>query len=90
MATGSDSSVPSSSLSPSLGPSHDEQVAATVSGQPRRSPVLEYFMYNSETDKSICQIEVCTGAEDYTGMSSDSSMKLCGHAMAGKFPTNLK
>ena len=39
----------------------------------------EYFVYNHETGKSACRVEV---------ESEENSV--CGHEIAGKFPTNLK
>jgi len=49
--------------------------------------VWQYFVYNKQTGKSLCQIE--------TGRSDDEeeagpSMKVCAQEVAGKFPTNLK
>lgn len=83
MATGSGSS----SLSPS--PCPEESVP---SGRRKSSPAWEYFVYDSETDKSICQIEVCSTGGDRAGTSSasDSNVKQCGQTVAGKWPTNLK
>lgn len=74
MATGPMSSESSPVERSSLSPS-----PGPLSGQPRRSPVWKFFEYDKAVDKSICQIST----------ESDSS-KLCGQAIAGKYPTNLK
>lgn len=74
MATGPMSSESSPVERSSLSPS-----PGPSSGRPRRSPVWKFFEYDKAVDKSICQIST----------ESDSS-KLCGQAIAGKYPTNLK
>lgn len=53
-------------------------------GRPRRSQVLEYFEYNSDRNKSVCQVLISP-----TG-STDSDIGVCGYKVPGKFPTNLK
>ena len=43
----------------------------------------DYFLYNSDTNKSVYQIMVKVS-------DSDTNLKLCGHSVTGKYPTNLK
>ena len=58
-------------------------------GRPRRSAVWEYFVYDSESDKSVCQIEI--PASPGAGSEGTSDGKgLCGQSVPGKFPTDLK
>ena len=51
---------------------------AQLPGRPKRSPVWEYFHYDSAEDRSICQVE------------NPDTESLCGKSIAGKNPTNLK
>ena len=53
-------------------------------GRPRKSVVWEYFEYDLVREKSICQVLKSPTLED--GDTSD----ICGQAISGKFPTNLK
>lgn len=64
------------SVSPSPVPSSGFLCAV---GRPRKSPVWDYFLYDSGTNKSTCQVLACA-----------SSSEICGHSLAGKYPTNLK
>ncbi len=68
-------SVVSLSVGLSPGPSSGF-VNAVGLGHPR---MWDYFLYDSETNKSTCQV-----------FSSSSSSEFCGHSISGKYPTNLK
>ena len=54
-------------------------------GRPRKSPVWDYFNYDSNTNKSVCQI-----LKSSTESSSIEEASACGQSLAGKFATNLK
>ena len=56
-------------------------------GQPRKSLVWNYFIYDDVSGKSICQVS--TGESNEAG-SSSSGPNVCGKTCAGKFPFNLK
>ncbi len=45
----------------------------------KSSSVWDYFLYDSVTNISTCQILSCA-----------SSSESCGHSITGKYPTNLK
>ena len=78
----SDSHAPSRSscsLSPSPVPP-ELDLASKSAGRPRRSFVWDYFEYDKDEGKSICQI--------VTGESSEA--RKCDHSVAGKYPSNLK
>ena len=50
-------------------------------------------MYDSSTDKSFCKVRIvdCSSAAATSSVESPStSTKLCGHAIAKKYPTNLR
>ena len=48
--------------------------------------VWDYFDYDDERDKSLCQaLKSPTSDSDLSDPSA-----LCGHEVPGKFPTNLK
>lgn len=47
-------------------------------GRPRESSVWDYFLYNEEEGKSICQVIVGEGGS------------ICGKEINGRYPTNLK
>ena len=49
---------------------------ATKSGRPRKSNVWDYYTYDTELDKSECQILI--------------GEKICGAKLNGKFPSNLR
>ena len=65
-----------STFAPSRSPTPSTSERST--GRPRRSPVWEYFVFNDESGKSACQVEL------------ESKNSVCGHEVTGKFPTNLK
>lgn len=52
-----------------------------ISGRRRESTVWDYFVFDAEKVKSICQVEVSV---------ENSSPRLCATEIAGKYPTNLK
>ena len=52
-------------------------------GRRRESVVWDYFVYDVDEGKSVCQVELASGA------GSDATRK-CGTKIAGKFPTNMK
>lgn len=74
------------SLTPSPAPS-----TASL-GHPRRSPVWDYFVFDKGTEKSIGQVEVPLAADELRvgAEVTVTGAKVCGHAIAGKYPTNLK
>ena len=72
------------SLTPSPAPS-----TASI-GRPRKSPVWDYFVFNKGTEKSICQVEVPLTADELGAEATVTRTKVCGHAIAGEYPTNLK
>jgi len=49
--------------------------------------VWQYFVYNEQTGKNLCQVE--TGRSDGEE-EAGPSRKVCAQKVAGKFPTNLK
>ena len=51
---------------------------SSVPGRPKRSPVWDYFCYNSTQEKSVCQVELL------------ATETLCGKSITGKNTTNLK
>ena len=65
--------VPSeeSTFAPSRSPTPSTQERST--GRPRMSPVREYFVFNDETGKSACQVEL------------ESKNSVYGHEVTGKF-----
>ena len=54
-------------------------------GHPKKSPVWDFFTYDSEKNRSLCQV----GASS-SGDEPGSSKTSCDHPVTGKFPTNLK
>ena len=73
----------SQSVSPALsiaGVSH----YTNVLGRPVKSAVWKFFEYNVQSEKSVCQI-VKPGPS-----SVDAADEVCGHCIAGKYPSNLK
>ena len=72
------SSTPTVAISPSLSPSPSTSERGSC-GRPRRSFVWDYFTYDLNRNKSVCQVEAAT-----------SLGSVCGHCLSGKFPTNLK
>ena len=90
----SDSTVTPRSLSPSPGPAgglhatpSPECEAGSSVGRPRKSPVWDYFLYYSSTQKSVCQVVAASSSDD----SAESPQpRRCGHVLADKFATNLK
>ena len=80
------------SLSPSLSPGTSVTPSPrcetrSVIGRPRKSPVWDYFVYNSSTQKSVCQVSASSGGDD---SAESPGSRVCGHALSGKFATNLK
>ena len=69
----------------SLTPSPAPSTAST--GRPRKSPVWDYFVFNKGTEKSICQVEVPLTADELGAEATVTRTKVCGHAIAGKYPT---
>ena len=55
-----------------------------VPGRPKKSPVWDFFSYDPESNKSVCQIKAGTGGDE-----PGSSRASCD-PIAGKFPTNLR
>ena len=85
MAQSSDSAT----ASPSPGPVASTSYAVEPSpppGRPKRSVVWHYFVYDQDKNKSVCQIEVTRDHGDHSGPSKE----VCGAAVTGKYPTNLK
>ena len=61
--------------------------ATPETGRPRKSAVWDYFQYDEVLKRSICQVPlppVCTVG------SLETHSDICGHSLAGKFPTNLR
>ena len=87
--SGSETVTPrSQSLSPgtsaSVTPSPRCETRSFI-GRPRKSPVWDYFGYNSSTQKSVCQVSASSGSAE-----SPPGSRVCSHALFGKFATNLK
>ena len=57
-------------------------------GRPRRSCVWNYFLYESSTNKSVCQIRL--EAQDSETTSTVGSATVRGHQITGKYPMNLR
>ena len=55
-------------------------------GRPRKSLVWDYFIYDSTSNKSICQVS----SEASSDTEATSSASICGHRINGKFTTNLR
>ena len=66
-------STAAESDSESASPSH----VVSLIGRPRDNPVWDYFTYDAQSNKSLCQVESESG-------------KICGHAVSGKYTTNIK
>lgn len=65
--------------------------SATVTGRPRKSVVWDYFEFDEDSNKSVCQIILPGPLTATDTVAHDSSHdNICGHSIAGKFPTNLK
>ena len=79
LVPGSPNPSPLSPTTCSPGPSP----TATAPGRPKRSPVWDYFTYDSVS--SLCKVDVMAGDRE-----PDLSKKSCDHTVSGKFPTNLK
>ena len=77
----------SRSPGPPLSPAFSTSSGASTSqagrstGRPKQSPVWGYFIFDDASNKSICQVIVKKGS---------GSEEVCGHSLAGKYPTNLK
>jgi len=55
--------------------------------------VWEYFTYDSSTDRRFCRVRIvdCSSAAATSSVESPSTTtKFCGHAIANKYPTNLR
>ena len=59
------------------------QGQSSSAGRLRRSLVWQYFDYDPIQEKSVCQVL-------FQSSGNDSDNDVCGAAIAGKFPTNLK
>ena len=95
MATSSEESAsipgPSGTLDPTGEPADTSAVPCpfspppvknlAISGRRRESTVWDYFVFDAEKAKSICQVEVSV---------ENSSPRLCATEIAGKYPTKLK
>ena len=55
-------------------------------GRPKRSTVWRYFLYDKDKNKSFCQVQVPRDHGDRGG----PSLEVCGVALTGKYPTNMK
>ena len=51
-------------------------------------PVWDYFEYDGTNQKSVCQVMISGGTSSLA--ESLCSTNRCGHALAGKFATNMK
>ena len=80
MAESSDSATPAPS------PASTCSDPSPPPGRPKRSSVWKYFSYDKDNNKSVCQLEVTRDHGDCGG----PSVEVCGVAIAGKYPTNLK
>lgn len=56
----------------------------SMTGRPRKSNVWNYFVYQKDINKSVCQVKIVKNPEN----SSESS--ICGTQMTGMFASNLK
>ena len=93
MEDSEESDITGGSLTPSPVPSES---SSTV-GRRRKSSVWDYFTYDRSTDKSFCKVRVvdCSSIASTSSVESplespSTSTKLCGHAIAKKYPTNLR
>ena len=68
-------SVTSRSVSPS----------PTATGHPRNSLVRNHFVYDSSSWRSVCQVHDSSASDDASSIPT-----ICGHSIAGKFPSNLR
>lgn len=80
------SEITARSLSPSPVPSESSLSA----GRPRKSPVWDYFIYDSNVDKSVCQVRVEDSNSAGATSSLSPSTKFCGRSIAKKYPSNLR
>ena len=55
-------------------------------GRPKQSVVWNYFVYDPDTNQSVCQVEVTRDDGDQGGPSRE----ICGTAVVGNYPSNLK
>ena len=67
------SAAESDSESAMASPSH----VVSLVGRPRDNPVWDYFTYDAQSNKSMCQVEGEKG-------------KICGQTVSGKYTTNVK
>ena len=56
-------------------------VKPAYTGRPRQSPVWNFFLFNAAKSRSVCEVQIRV---------VDSTTKLCGIEISGKYPTNLK
>ena len=56
-------------------------VKPAYTGRPRQSPVWNFFSLNAAKSRSVCKVQIRV---------VDSTTKLCGIQISGKYPTNLK
>lgn len=73
----------------SVSPSPGSSVSKSNTSQPRKSLVWNYFEYDEELNKSLCQVLKSPTSSD-CDLLSDPLGSVCGHEIPGKFPTNLK
>lgn len=76
-----ESKTPRSTLTPTPTP-----MLSGRSGQ-RKTPVWQFFEYNDSTNTSTFKVEITSGESDG---DPGPSRWLCGHVLAGKYPTNMK
>ena len=72
--------------SPFSSPSPSPLLPTCTMGHPKRSPVWDFFAYDSVSNQSVCKVEVVATDDDEPGPAK----KFYGHGVSGKFPTNLK
>ena len=51
-----------------------------MAGRPRRSSVWNYFKYEKERDKSVCQVKI----------TKDEKQVTCGKELSGVYSSNMK
>ena len=58
-----------------------QESSLLYTGRPRQSPVWNFFLFNAAKSRSVCKVQIRV---------VDSTTKLCGIQISGKYPTNLK
>lgn len=56
-------------------------VKPAYTGRPRQSPAWNFFSFIAAKSRSVCEVQIRV---------VDSTTKLCGVEISGKYPTNLK